>query len=93
MFEKKRIRIHGIVQEVGFRAAAVRQARELGVTGWIANAPDGSVEAEIAGAPEALEAMLGRLRHGPEGARVDSLRIIDDATLATPPEDADFRIV
>lgn len=64
------IRITGRVQGVGFRAATVRQAHSLGVTGWVRNAPDGSVEALIQGEPEQVDQMLSWLHRGPALARV-----------------------
>ena len=65
-----RLLIRGIVQGVGFRYFAVRSARELGITGWVRNLNDGRVEAIAAGAPEALDEFVGRLRRGPRGAQV-----------------------
>jgi len=66
-------RMHGRVQGVFFRESCVQQARALGVDGWVRNRADGSVEALIQGAPDALEAMRDWLRHGPPSARVDTL--------------------
>lgn len=64
------VRITGRVQGVGFRAAAVRQAHLMKVTGWVRNANDGSVEALLQGSPDQVDRMLSWLHVGPPGARV-----------------------
>ncbi len=68
------MRITGRVQGVGFRAAAVRQAHLLGVTGWVRNAADGSVEALIQGEPEQVDQMLSWLHRGPPSAKVAEVK-------------------
>lgn len=67
----------GVVQGVGFRMSTVRTARELGLTGWVRNRPDGSVEVWAQGPAvrlRRLEAFLGR---GPIGARVTRVDVAD----------------
>ncbi len=64
------VRITGRVQGVGFRAAAVRQAHRLKVTGWVRNLEDGSVEALLQGDIDQVDRMLSWLDTGPPGARV-----------------------
>ncbi len=59
------VSIEGMVQGVGFRQAMVRQARALGLTGWVRNLPDGRVEAWFEGAPADLETVLEWCGHGP----------------------------
>ena len=71
----KRLVITGLVQGVGFRESMCRQAARLHVRGWVRNRLDGSVEALIDGAPEAVEAMLAWARHGPPAARVIDLAV------------------
>lgn len=73
-----RLRIEGLVQGVGFRAFVEREARTLGLDGWVRNRRDGGVEAVIAGPPAAIEAMLQRCRRGPQSSRVDMLKVLDE---------------
>jgi acylphosphatase len=63
--------VHGMVQGVGFRWFVVREADRLGLTGWTANEPDGSVTVVAEGTPGALEALADSLRDGPPGAAVE----------------------
>lgn len=65
--------IHGQVQGVNFRASTLREARRLGVTGWVRNTPHATVEVIAEGAQEPLEALVTFLHHGPPAARVDSV--------------------
>ena len=69
----RRIVVTGHVQGVFFRAWTREQAEALGVSGWVRNRPDGSVEAVIEGDDGQLDAMEARLREGPAHARVDTL--------------------
>ena len=74
----RRVHVQGFVQGVGYRHFALHAARRLGLSGWVRNRSDGTVEALISGSPDAIEAMLAALRRGPPGARVRSVRL-DDA--------------
>lgn len=67
------LQIRGQVQGVGYRAAMVDKARELGVTGWVRNRRDGSVEAVACGSVEALDAIMQWAHAGPPLARVESV--------------------
>lgn len=71
----KHLKISGRVQGVGFRYHMIRIARELGVTGWVRNRPDGSVEAMVAGTPDAVERMIAWTRRGPGHAVVTAVEI------------------
>ncbi|MUM76595.1 acylphosphatase [Pseudodesulfovibrio sp. F-1] len=62
--------IHGKVQGVWFRAWAADMARELGLTGWMRNLPDGGVETLAQGEKAPLERFVERLLDGPPLARV-----------------------
>ena len=72
---RRRIRATGRVQGVFFREGARREADRLGVAGWVANRPDGSVEAVFEGAPEAVGALVEFCRAGPGSARVDAVDV------------------
>jgi acylphosphatase len=73
----RHVRVSGRVQGVFYRAWAQGQARELGVSGWISNCPDGAVEAHLAGEEKAVLRMIERLRQGPSNARVDEVSVED----------------
>jgi acylphosphatase len=66
--------ITGRVQGVGFRFYMQRKARELGVTGWVRNRRDGSVEAMVQGETDAVETMTSWTRHGPPSAVVADVK-------------------
>jgi DNA ligase D-like protein (predicted 3'-phosphoesterase) len=65
-----RAAVSGTVQGVGFRDAARRRARELGLLGWVRNGEDGTVALHAEGAPDAVEALIAFLRKGPRSAVV-----------------------
>lgn len=73
----KHLTIHGRVQGVFFRESMCRKAREFGVTGWVRNCGDGSVEAVVQGTSEAVAAMLAWAQKGPERARVERTETSD----------------
>ena len=62
---------------MAFRANCQRQANALGVTGWVRNLWDGSVEALFEGPPEAVDAMLGWCRRGPSSAVVTDVEVTE----------------
>ncbi len=80
--------MHGSVQGVGFRWAARAEAERLGVAGSVRNRFDGTVEAEVEGAPDAVAAMGSWMGHGPSSARVDRV----DADELEVRGDSGFRI-
>lgn len=73
----RRLRIEGLVQGVGYRAAMQDRAQRLGVTGWVRNRRDGSVEAVAQGSADTLERLTAWARQGPPAARVTSVRVSD----------------
>ena len=78
--ERMRVHITGRVQGVWYRGSMEREATRLGVSGWVRNLPDGSVEAIVEGPPAAVRALVAWCATGPPGARV--------AHVATSPEPA-----
>lgn len=71
--------IHGTVQGVGFRAAAVTAAQAYGVAGWVRNRRDGTVEAVVCGPAPAVEALVAWARQGPPSARVTKVDVTPEA--------------
>jgi acylphosphatase len=67
--------IRGRVQGVFFRAAAQREARRLGITGWVKNRTDGSLELTAEGEEESIRELSGWAQHGPSAARVDHVDV------------------
>jgi acylphosphatase len=53
----------------------VAKAQELGVTGWVRNCRNGSVEAIVSGTPEQVAAIMNWARQGPPGAQVDHVAV------------------
>jgi len=75
---RKRVIVHGRVQGVFFRDTTRRMAESRGVSGWVRNNPDGSVEAAFEGPDEAVDAMVRFAREGPRGAVVESVDVSDE---------------
>ena len=67
------LRIAGRVQGVGYRYALRTAALANGVSGWVRNRRDGTVEAVLQGAPAAVDAVIEWARRGPPAARVDGI--------------------
>ncbi|HEX2988884.1 MAG TPA: acylphosphatase [Chloroflexota bacterium] len=74
-----RTRVHvfvsGLVQGVNFRMATRREAEMRGVTGWVANAADGRVEAVFEGEAPDVQRLVDWCHHGPSRARVDRVEV------------------
>ena len=83
-----RVHVTGLVQGVAFRWHTRERAQELGVAGWVRNLPDGSVEAQIEGAREAVQALVAWLHEGPPFARVEHVTALD----APPEGESEFRV-
>jgi acylphosphatase len=73
----RRLVARGRVQGVWFRESMRREAERLGVTGWIRNRLDGSVEAVVQGSPGAVDQIIAWARRGPEAADVESLEVTE----------------
>lgn len=81
--------VRGRVTGVYFRASAQREARRLGITGWVKNRNDGSIEIMAEGEEDSVKEIVGWAHHGPSAARVDS---VDVRWRSYMGEFADFRI-
>lgn len=88
--ERLLARIRGKVQGVWFRNSAREQARNLGVNGWVANRPDGSVEICAEGPRPKLERLLAWCHQGPPAAKV---QLVDPEWLPATREYEDFNII
>jgi len=73
-----RLLIRGEVQGVGYRWAAKEQAERLGISGWIRNRPDGTVETVGCGPTALVEAYVEWCKQGPRQARVESVERLED---------------
>ena len=69
----KHLKISGRVQGVGFRYSMSEEAERLGVTGWVRNRRDGTVEAVLSGADDVVAVMIDACRRGPPAARVEAV--------------------
>ena len=67
------VSIRGRVQGVGYRMWAEREARALGLKGWVRNEPDGSVTALVGGPDEAVARMIELFWSGPRSAAVTTV--------------------
>ena len=89
MTGRVQLRVTGRVQGVFFRQSAREQAERLGLSGWVRNLPDGSVEALFAGERLLVEQAVAWCRQGPPRARVDEVVVM---WLDGPAETGDFAI-
>lgn len=89
---QKRIQlvVRGRVQGVYFRASAQREARQLGLTGWVKNRKDGAVEVVCEGEEDQVKDFLAWAQTGPSTARVDK---VETRWRSYTGEFPDFRIV
>lgn len=74
----QKVSVHGRVQGVFFRDSCRREAEHHGITGWVQNAPDGSVEAWFEGPADAVDAMVKWAHEGPSRAVVDRVAVTDE---------------
>ena len=87
----RHLSIHGRVQGVGFRWSLHAEATALGLTGWVRNRRDGSVEALVRGAPDAVAALTRWAWQGPPSAHVDRVLGNDQPESDDPELLAGFR--
>lgn len=78
----KRYIVRGRVQGVGFRWFVDHEARQLGLTGWVRNNVDGTVEVLACGSEQQLTALRDKLQRGPRAARVDEVQEIPAEPIA-----------
>jgi acylphosphatase len=77
--------ITGRVQGVGYRDALCAEAQRRGVTGWVRNRRDGSVEALLQGRASDVDGAIAWAHHGPPAARVAQVTVaMPPATLERP---------
>lgn len=69
--------VGGEVQGVGYRYTMRLVAREAGVSGWVRNRRDGTVEAEVEGDEAQVDEVLAWMAEGPPGSRVESATVTD----------------
>lgn len=75
---RRRVVVHGLVQGVFFRETTSRLAQEHGVSGWVRNTWEGTVEAVFEGPPEAVERLVGFVHRGPPSARVERVEVFQE---------------
>jgi acylphosphatase len=86
-----RLRIHGRVQGVGFRAYVYREARLAEVDGWVRNRRDGTVEAMVWGKAAVIDSLLERIEEGPRFGRVDRVDVTVETGGEERPDGFDIR--
>lgn len=72
------VHVSGTVQGVGFRYYAQQKAKELGVSGWVENLPDGRVEAVFEGDQDRVREIVAWCESGPSGADVEDVTVEDE---------------
>jgi acylphosphatase len=75
---RRRVVVHGRVQGVFFRDSTQRLALERGVSGWVRNTWEGTVEAVFEGPPDGVERLVEFARRGPPGAVVERVEVFDE---------------
>lgn len=75
---RRRVVVHGFVHGVFFRETTRRRAESAGVSGWIRNRPDGTVEAVFEGEQDAVGRLLAFVEEGPRDAQVDRVEVSNE---------------
>jgi acylphosphatase len=73
----RHVHVSGRVQGVFFRAWTKEQADSLGISGWVRNSADGSVEAHFEGEEASVNWLIDKIGDGPPSARVANVRVSD----------------
>jgi len=79
-----RLRVHGKVQGVWYRAWTQEEARELGIDGWVRNRKDGTVEALLSGRAEDVDRLVDLCGSGPPLARVTRVEVTPEDDVPSP---------
>ncbi|HSW87603.1 MAG TPA: acylphosphatase [Candidatus Saccharimonadales bacterium] len=75
--------ITGTVQGIGYRQFVKSHARKMGITGWVKNLPDGSVEAILQGDTAKIEEMITLCKKGPFLAEVKDVEVLWEEATST----------
>ncbi|MDQ3166983.1 MAG: acylphosphatase [Actinomycetota bacterium] len=78
---RRRIVVHGQVQGVFFRDGSQREAERRGLTGWVRNRADGTVEVAVQGNADAVDAFARWAERGPSAADVNAVDVEDEAPI------------
>jgi len=79
MVERRRYRVHGLVQGVGFRAFVWRQVQRLELAGWVRNRLDGTVEVLADGIEGEHDKLMALLEKGPSMSRVERVDVVRES--------------
>ncbi|USP80100.1 uncharacterized protein yc1106_07374 [Curvularia clavata] len=82
-------KVEGRVQGVNFRSFTQKQARSLGVTGYVTNASDGSVQGEAQGSEDKINDFIQHLNKGPPASSVSK---VDHSDIATKADESGFSV-
>ena len=82
--------VQGQVQGVNFRSFTQKQARSIGVTGFVKNASDGSVQGEAQGTDDAIKRFVQHINKGPSTASVSG---VEHAEISTKPDESGFSVI
>jgi acylphosphatase len=72
---RRRVKVSGRVQGVWYRESCRQVADEAGVSGWVRNNPDGTVEAALEGPPTAVDQVEKWMHQGPPRALVTQVEV------------------
>ncbi len=75
---RQRVIVHGRVQGVFFRDSARRLAQQHGVSGWVENRWDGTVEAVFEGEDDSVQRLVRFMQEGPRGAEVERIEVTEE---------------
>jgi acylphosphatase len=87
------VTVTGVVQGVGYRYWAMSRARELALSGWVRNMPDGSVELLLQGPEQLVDRMIELCGRGPDWASVRSVEVRDSGGSGPAGDGRPFRVV